>query len=57
MRAGGRRKRKASLGWWRFAGAMVIFLFPLAFILFVLKHEDDFLMDEELAFREVVWII
>ena len=34
-------KRKASLSWWRFAGAMVIFLFPLAFILFVLKREND----------------
>jgi len=34
-------KRKASLSWWRFAGGMVFALLPLAFILFVLKREDD----------------
>lgn len=34
-------KRKASLSWWRFAGGMLLFLLPLAFILFVLKREDD----------------
>lgn len=36
-------KRKASLSWWRFAGAMVIFLLPMAFILFVLERESDLL--------------
>ncbi|HEV7269401.1 hypothetical protein [Pseudoxanthomonas sp.] len=36
-------KRKASLSWWRFAGGMVFALLPLAFILFVLTREDDFL--------------
>lgn len=45
-----RFKRKASLSWWRFAGAMVIFLIPLAFILFVLKREDDFLHSAPVLF-------
>lgn len=34
-------KRTPSLSWWRFAGAMVIALLPLGFMVLVLAREND----------------
>ena len=34
-------KRKPSLSWWRFAGAMTVALLPLGFLVFVLGNKSD----------------
>ena len=56
-------KRKPSLSWWRFTGAMTVALLPLGFLVFVLGRESDpfgaalliFLSASAVAYAAVRW--